>query len=200
MTRSLTLLAFICLFTFQSQAQVGVNTTDPTATLDVNGTMRVRAMNSSNTARTIVGQDINGNLVPVFMSQNVVLENNELKSRNTTHELIDFNIVIPIGDRLDDFAIDLLPGEVNDEKTMLRFDRLIGGDFDISGLTPGEDGRIIVIYAVEEEITFLNHTNGTNSQPANRIYADNDHTVNQYDSIMLMYNANIPGWVILSRH
>ena len=77
----ITAVTFVLFFCGVSIAQVGVNTTDPTSTLDVNGSLRVRSMSASGTvdATKVIGVDADGNFIDVEAGQNIQINNNVIE-------------------------------------------------------------------------------------------------------------------------
>ncbi|MFT5891077.1 MAG: hypothetical protein ACI9Y7_001176 [Dokdonia sp.] len=70
-------------------SQVGVNTTEPTSTLDVNGTLRVRSMdsNDSSNARFIIGSDEDGNIINLELGGNVYIDGNVIRYRSENENI-----------------------------------------------------------------------------------------------------------------
>ena len=114
--KNLAPLLISLLFAFQAFSQVGIGTTEPTATLDVDGTIRVRNMIDSFTlseAEKIVGLDVDGNFVMIDVDENVILEENKLRVVENRYR---FAGIIAIGDELHNLDLLILPGEPNDDR------------------------------------------------------------------------------------
>ena len=89
---------------FACQGQVGINTTTPTATLDVNGNLRVRNITEAPTLSQFLVQDTNGNIFwndgstlvtnPNFIITNDVPGNTVSIIANTTGYYLQDNILL----------------------------------------------------------------------------------------------------------
>lgn len=75
-----TLITLLLLFTITVQAQVGINTDQPTKTLDVNGQVRIRNLPLGDSTDFLVVADSQGNLRKITISS--------LNSNNTCPTLI----------------------------------------------------------------------------------------------------------------
>ncbi|MEL6813000.1 MAG: hypothetical protein AAFP76_16875 [Bacteroidota bacterium] len=108
------LLALLCAL--PSFSQVGIGTTEPQATLDANGNIRVRKMNSSLTnseAIKIVKLDEEGNFVEVEIDENAILEDNKLLVIENKYRIAE-TTVISAG-TIHNLSLVILPGEPNDD-------------------------------------------------------------------------------------
>lgn len=202
---------FICLLLWaywNTTAQVGINTTDPAATLDVNGNIRVRSLASTSTMATggnavqIVGLDAQGNMVPVTITDNVELINNELKSVEPTIRPVatPTPIVVPGNNRLDDLALGIWPGEANEKSQVIPMIFAGAGiqNVNITGIdaTNAVDGRIIFLFASDGDIDLKTENN--NSSPANRIMDAEDTKVERGGIVSLIYLTSVNRWVIMN--
>ena len=194
-------------------AQVGINTTDPAATLDVNGNVRVRSLAVNSTMSTggnavqIVGLDAQGNMVPVAIGEDVVLENNEVRATSSTAAqmgtTIDITGIIPGGPnpRIDDLAVGIWPGEANEKSTLIPVVVGTGADLDITGINVGSnpvDGRIIYLYFGDRMVRLKGEN--TNSLAQNRIIDNGHMNVSEHGVIQLMYSTSMQRWIVLSHH
>ncbi len=176
-------------------SQVGINTTDPQSTLDVNGTIRVTGIKSAYQdveAVRILGVDEDGNFVEVEIDENLILEDNRIRANSRISRLGTIpTLNIGIAHNLN---LIILPGEPNDDKKVIRLFNL-AGNFDITGIAAGVDGQQIWLYPQSGRIRLLRGNAG--SLPANRIQGTGMWTIFQYEMIQLMYDANIAKWIIM---
>ncbi|GHC61219.1 hypothetical protein [Ulvibacter litoralis] len=185
------LLLAIC---FSSNAQVGINTIEPTATLDVNGGLRVRGVKNfteSNNleAKKIIGIDELGNFVEVEIDKNVILENNKLSALDRTVEFASSTNNIPV---LSDLNLILLPGEVNERASVIRMSSILPFMF-LTGIMPGVDGQTIWLYPTTSDLTIL--PNSILSLFGNRIEGSTNFVVKRYEMLQLMYDGSRNKWI-----
>jgi hypothetical protein len=178
-----------------SYSQVGINTTEPTTTLDVNGDMRIRGLRENENAiiaKKIVGVDDNGNFVEVEVDENLILENNRIRAINRREKIGDIPVLgLPV---IDDLELIILPGEPNEDKSVIRITSLLGDAF-ISGIKAGEDGQTIWLYPVSGDINFI--PNSLLSIFGNRIEANDNMVVKRYHMVKLMYDGTRQKWIIM---
>lgn len=200
--KNLTYIFACLLFHITSFSQVGINTTDPTSMLDVNGTIRVRTM-SAGTDRNIravkvVGMDEDGNFVEVEMDKNIDLINNKLTVTDRTLEL--GNLPAPfLAARNHNVSLRVLPGEGNHGKSIIRIVNTAGvGDTEITGIEAAPDGTHIWLYAVSGKLTLIN--NSLESFPGNRIEKNDKMAARQYGMIELFYDGARGIWIVMQNH
>lgn len=196
MTKLLPLLITL-LCVSEAFTQVGINTTNPTSTLDINGSIRVRTLSvEEGEAIKLIGVDQEGNMMEVDVSDNIVLEDNRLRVVDTYERISEpFEINIAIGHNVN-FII--LPGEPNDEKTMIRVTSSLGA-IQITGIEAAPNGKRLTIYAADSTISF--RKNSPLSAAGNRIIGSTNGwvVVERYNTIDLMYDAVAGGWIVMSR-
>ncbi|MDN3725201.1 hypothetical protein QRD02_12495 [Aequorivita sp. SDUM287046] len=198
---------FACLCVgISSFSQVGINTTEPTSTLDVNGSIRVRdlGIGSDNeiVATQVVGMDEEGNFVRIEMSENIYLENNVLKTverRNKIGTLPTFTGTV--GHNVD---MILWPGGANSTTPVLKI-IATNGDFNITGFDVSSlggpaaaDGITAWLYSVSGKLELKVEDNG--SAPQNRILADSNTNIRRYGMVKIMYDGALQRWLIMSYH
>lgn len=187
----------ILLMAFSGYAQVGINTTEPTSTLDVNGTIRVRgakfsANNNDIIAKRIIGIDDEGNIVEVEVDENIILENNKLRAVNQILKIGDVpGLNVPI---INDLNLVIWPGEPNDDKSVIKMNSILGNMI-VSGLVAGQDGQQIWLYPVSGDLTLL--PNSLLSLFANQIEQNDNMVVKRYSMVRLMYDATRSKWIIM---
>ena len=195
--KNLAPLFIALLFAVQAFSQVGINTTEPTATLDVDGNIRIRKMNSSFTnsvAVTIVGMDEDGNFVLIDVDENIILEDNKLRAVERRYR---FASVDAIGGTQNNMDLLILPGEPNDDKKIVRIyaPENLRASIVITGILAGEDGQTIWLYAQDGSIRLVGNDNG--SDPENQFMISGQITIQQYEMIQVMYDTNIQKWVVM---
>jgi hypothetical protein len=187
----------ILLMAFSGYAQVGINTTEPTSTLDVNGTIRVRGAKFSSydndiIAKHIIGIDDDGNMVEVEVDENLILENNKIRAVNQILKIGDVpGLNVPI---INDLNLVIWPGEPNDDKSVIKLNSILG-DMIITGLVAGQDGQQIWLYPVSGDLTLV--PNSLLSLFANQIEQNNNMIVPRYSMVRLMYDATRSKWIIM---
>lgn len=189
---------FPCLlFSITSFSQVGINTTTPTTTLDVNGNIRVRDLSNRTglEAVKVIGIDEKGHFVEVSIGKNIDLIDNRLVVTDRTQELGD-NPTPLTGSQTDNLRLAVLPGEPNYGKSIIRIIRDVPGDTEITGFEAAPDGTHIWLYAVDGKLKLID--NSTDSLPENRIELNSKMDVKQYEMIELFYDGNRKKWIIMS--
>lgn len=193
----------VCLFlSISTFAQVGINTTEPTQTLDINGTLRVRGIKSSQDnlngpeAIRIVGIDDEGNMVEVDVADNIILENNQLYAINNKEKISDpFPINVPL---ISNVNLIIWPGEPNDDKSVIRITSLLG-DTAITGIVAGQPGQVISLYPTDGDLYI--YPNSILSLLSSQILSDTNTVivVKRYEMIQLMYDGTFNKWVVKSK-
>jgi len=193
--KNLAPLFIALLFALQAFSQVGINTTEPTATLDVNGNIRVRKMNDSFTdsvAEKLVGMDEDGNFVLVDVDENVILEENKLRVVENRYR---FASVTVIGDDLNNLDLLILPGEPNDDKKIVRIHTPADGNITITGIVAGENGQTVWILAMDGSIRLVGLDD--DSDPENQFLIAGQISIQQYEMIQLLYVTSLQKWLVM---
>lgn len=189
-------LLFLC-GTFTGFAQVGINTTAPTNTLDIDGGLRVRGAKSTENneinAVKIIGVDEKGNFVEVDMAENIVLENNRLRSITRSVEIGETRDVNAA--RVNDLSIIIVPGTPNEYNAVIRL-RNTNGNTEVTGIQAAPNGTTLWLYAVDGEIKLKE--NDPASQPDNRFQINNDAEVKKFGMVQLMYDGVSRKWILMS--
>lgn len=195
-----------------SYAQVGVNTADPTSTLDVNGTLRVRSMSEAQDvqATKIVGVDEHGNFINLEIGDNIYIDNNVVNYRQKKESI---GMVDPFAlAKVHNARLVIWPGGTNKERSVIKLPSLVGDmvltGIDISGAgsTAAAHGKTFWIMAVSGEIELSNED--ANSDTVNQFLIASGPggvKIKQYEMMKVMYDATIgtgiPGrWVVMSKH
>lgn len=188
-------LSLLLVMCFSSFGQVGINTIEPTTTLDVNGGIRVRGVktateNNNLQAKRIIGIDNLGNFVEVEIAENVILENNKISAIDRTVEFKETTNNIPI---LNDLNLIILPGEANERASVIKMQNFLLGDIFVTGIMPGVDGQTIWLYPTTGDLHIF--TNSLLSLFGNRIEGTGIIVVDQYEMIQLMYDGDRNKWI-----
>ncbi len=199
--KSLYLTITLTLFTIFVSAQVGINTTNPTASLDVNGSLRVRQFISPLDAEFLLGLDEDGNLVRVYMGEDVQLDGTVIKSTSTFSEVAtnipDLSTLIGGNGGVNNLNILILPGASNNRKSIFPLPNGSNtSEIDITGIAGGTLGRRIWLYPTSGKLKLV--PDSTDSLPGNRIRDNKQLKVQQYSMIELFYDGT--HWVIMSNH
>ncbi|MFT4805777.1 hypothetical protein [uncultured Nonlabens sp.] len=203
----ITTLPLALLFSAFAFAQVGINTTDPQAELDVNGSLIVRSLNTNYTTRRavrLVGVDATGRMVPVAMGENVELEDNKVVAKKQRLEFGELpSLIIPGNGRIDNLDIVILPGEPNHGKSIIRLvhpNPTTSGSnqLTISGIKSAPDGTQIWLYPTEGDLVLL--ALNTNSSTENQIQNNIRLRCSQYEMIQLVYDRAAEKWVVMNHH
>ncbi|MFC7358315.1 hypothetical protein ACFQO1_11500 [Jejudonia soesokkakensis] len=206
--KKITPLIFLLLISFYATSQVGINTVEPTADLDINGTLRVRKMTTSPErsleATSIIGVDASGNLVEVTLDENLYLENNVIKYNHRQEEI--YNRPDAVSNILHD-AVDIIwPGGTGNGRPTVRITNT-NGDLEITGIdmsgfaSPMDaDGYTVTLYSVSGELRLKSED--SNSQTVNQfLLADgNDVNLKRYEMVKIMYDGQLERWLVVSRH
>ncbi len=194
------------VFTVPSIAQVGINTTRPDATLHVEGNLIISDTGGMTMegepieATKIVGIDDDGNIVELTTDENLYLENNIIKTVDRKERIGDLPVFS--GSEAHNVSLIVFPGGSNGGRSVIRL-RHDSGVFDITGFDVGElggpaaaDGYTAWLYAVTDDVILKAEDNG--SDPENRIAANNDFTIEQYQMVKIMYDSLLQRWVVMS--
>ncbi len=214
-TLLLLLVLFISTCCTHLYAQVGINTINPTAGLDINGTLRIRSLEltsdgfriNGGNAIYIMGVDKMGNVIPIEIGENVKLENNKLKS-----VMPEFQPLIGLPDGVDmsdifssdgsfeinnlDVGIVVLPGGRRSRPIIRLNNGSDTGDVDITGIMAAEDGQQITLYPTSGKIKLRKLDSASLSD--NQFAMQNNINVKQYEMVTLMYDNIIKKWVVVS--
>jgi hypothetical protein len=203
----ITTIPLALLFSSFAFAQVGINTADPQAELDVNGSLIVRSLNTDHTTRSavrLVGVDAAGRMVPVAMGEDVELEDNKVVAKKQRLQFGDLpSLIIPGNGRIDDLDIVILPGEPNHGKSIIRLVHPSPGSsssnqITISGIKSAPDGTQIWLYPTEGDLVLL--ALNANSSTENQIQNNIRLRCSQYEMIQLVYDRTTSKWVVMNYH
>ncbi|MFC4634894.1 hypothetical protein ACFO3O_13315 [Dokdonia ponticola] len=206
------ILVILLCISATSYAQVGINTTEPTSTLDVNGTIRVRSMivNEQANPRFVVGSDVNGNLINLELGDNLYIDGNVIRQR--TYQTIGEVEIIDDSGNADDVNLVIWPGGTNSDRSVIKISPNSGGNLIITGIDVSgaggpllADGKTFYIMAVSGNIRFMSED--PNSAQENQFLLSGGAAliIEQYEMVQVMYDASLgagtPGrWIIMSKN
>jgi len=209
-------IAFIAFFFALnlSSAQVGINTTNPQQTLDVNGTVKVSDLQThANNTVQIVGRTANGVLGDIKIGNNLAINNGT----------IEVNIppppppVLPKGTNYkpviitDNFAnqtknnYDFQLNGANEDATVFILRQSWGSTqpTTFTGFTGGVDGRVIILLTDSQNLNINIVNQSWNSQPNNRIVCSGNPggtiNVNGFGSLTFVYVGATNRWHLINR-
>ncbi|WP_124980957.1 hypothetical protein [Nonlabens xiamenensis] len=201
---------FLFLIGTLSMAQVGINTSDPQAELDVNGNIRVRNLMDAASgtpgsgAIRLIGVDALGNMVPVEFGEDIEVEGNTIRAKREVMKFGDLPpLVIPSDGIIDNLDIVILPGDRNEGKSIIRMEHpntsgTGSTNLTISGIQAAPDGTQIWLYPVDGRMDLLPLSG--DSLPQNQIQVNSHMGCAQYEMMRLVYDATIQKWVIMKHH
>lgn len=201
---TLILFLFVPCFVVSLQAQIGVNTTNPTETLDVNGTTAVRDLTTNSTSTTqLIGADNAGVFGGVIVGANLELNNGVLSAGGATRYLPAIISRDFYSNTINNLDMDL--NGVNSDRTLFILRGNVGspGTTIITGIAGGTDGRLVVLKADALNFNMFIINESANSLPENRIQFNQNpnqsENVNGYGSFTFVYVASEQRWVLINR-
>ena len=189
-------------------AQVGINTNNPQATLDVNGTVRVTDLPKENTADiSITGITSGERLNLSELGENLVFVDEEVIISPITRimgeidlSLQNVNVSTPdfISTGFTTRSIYTLKPDIdldgeNDLATFITFTNYNNFDYTIHGIEGGTEGRKVTFYFSDAGRVGRFYIESSNSDPQNRIITPNASPffgVNGTGFIELVYDAD----------
>lgn len=182
-------------------AQVGIGTTEPTAMLDVNGTIMVESAIDKN-VDALVAADENGVLTTIDLGQNLVINEGRISMRSSSFYTMGVQdlsgISVLPGGITNNLDLNIDAGEANDEKIVIK---LINtpGNIKITGIQGGYDGRHVYLYQDDKStMTILNMSEL--SLPGNQVdtLTGSSFNISGRGMIELVYDGPTSKWVVIS--
>lgn len=179
-------------------AQVGVGTTNPQATLHVQGNLRVTNTNNTTTSVELLGNCSQGDITSIKVGEGLLLKNNELSNTNTSsptkYKIAGIPIVtIAPNQNFDNFNLDL--NGVNVDVVIFRL--AAAHNYTLSGISGGVDGRHIIIYNSNPVNLTINNMNSSN--PLNHIDTLGSATATSgVGTIELVYDGTLSKWIVIN--
>ncbi len=191
------ILLFIILVPFVALSQVGINTTTPQATLDVNGSLRVANVPSSNAAK-VIGTDVNGTVSQVNIGDNLQLTSGTLHSNGSTKYFVATKSTPTLFSGFPFHNVDLELTTTNKDIVVFR---LSGSshNYEFTGVSGGTDGKHIILLNVSAN-NFKVSDESPLSLPQNRIItmAGGFEQTSGAGLVELVYDGTINRWIVLN--
>jgi hypothetical protein len=188
----------LLLFTQFNFAQVGIGTTNPQATLHIEGNLRVSNTNNTTTADHILGNCAQGDVTSIKVGEGLLLKDNELTASGTGTPTkykianIPITTIAPNQD-FDNMNYDLSGANVD----VVIFRLAAAHNYTISGISGGTDGRHIIIY--NSNGVNLTIDNMSSSIPANHIDTLGSATATSgVGTIELVYDGALSKWIVIN--
>ncbi len=189
---------FIFFFTQFNYAQVGIGTTNPQATLHVQGNLRVTNTNNTTTSENLLGNCAQGDVTSIKVGDGLSLKDNELTASGTGTPTKYKIANIPITTTAPNQDFDNMNYDLSGANVDIVIFRLgAAHNYTISGISGGTDGRHIIIY----------NSNGVNltidsmssSIPANNIDTLGSSTsTSGTGTIELVYDGTLMKWIVIN--
>tara|TARA_R110000787_G_scaffold43372_1_gene106422 strand:+ start:28552 stop:29181 length:630 start_codon:yes stop_codon:yes gene_type:complete len=192
-------------FIFGIQAQVGIGNTNPSASLDVNGTVRVTSLPVGTTDLiTLAGHTSSRAFNRTNIGANLIIINNSLDTAPVSGSIGDLNLgVHPIeAGTIVDLNLEISSGNSNSNATFIRL-HSYNSNINIAGITNGVHGRHFTLFFSETaNISLLE--DDLAALPQNRILtaATSQLSISGMGFIDLVYDAtggsdSLGRWVII---
>ncbi len=179
-------------------AQVGIGTTNPQATLHVQGNLRVTNTNNTTTSDHILGNCAQGDVTSIKVGEGLLLKDNELTASGTGSPTKYRIANIPItttapNQNFDNVNLDLSGANLD----IVIFRMGPAHNYTISGITGGTDGRHLIIY--NSTAVNLTINSMSSSIPANNIDTLGSATATSgVGTIELVYDGTLAKWIVIN--
>lgn len=189
---------FILLITQFNYAQVGIGTTNPQATLHVNGNIRVSNTDNTTTANQLLGNCALGDVTSIKVGEGLVLKDNELSTASvsspTKYKIAPISIVTTAPNQnFDNVNLDLSGANLD----IVIFRMGPAHNYTISGISGGTDGRHLIIY--NSSAVNLTINNMSSSIPANSIDTLGSSTsTSGVGTIEFVYDGTLSKWIVIN--
>lgn len=190
---------------FGAQAQVGIGTNSPTATLDVNGTVRITNLPITKTDAIILTghNSSSGVLNRTKLGANLIIKDNSIETAPVSGTIGSLNLGAHPNSAglILDLNLEIDPGSSNSLATFIRLHTYTART--IAGIKNGVHGRHITLFCSETaNISFSE--NDLSAQPQNRVLtaATSGIATSSVGFFQLVYDANggsdnLGRWVII---
>jgi hypothetical protein len=168
MKTRLVFFAIFSIISFTALSQVGIGTSNPQATLDVNGTVRINQLPVGTTNEiSLTGTASTRSLNRTDLGANLIIIDNSLDTAPVSGTVGDFNLGPLSGGTINNLDLGLGVSGINSRATFIRvYGYLISAN--IAGITGGVNGRHVSLYFSETAgVSILE--NSLVAQPQNRI-------------------------------
>jgi hypothetical protein len=192
-----TLILLILLIPQIVNSQVGIDTTNPQETIDVNATLRASSIPTVS-ATKMMGTDGNGTMNEIVIGDNLQMNSGTLNPTGTTNYFVK-TMLMPTtssGHQFHNVNLDLTGA--NKDITVFRIAGSLH-NFEFTGIAGGTDGKHIVLVNVTSN-NFKLSDNASGSLPQNRIstlVGGFEQTSGQ-GVTELVYDGATQKWIILN--
>ena len=195
---NLTACIFILFFIQFNYAQVGIGTTNPQATLHIEGNLRVTNTNNTTTSTDLLGNGAQGDVTSIKVGEGLMLKDNELTASGTGSPTKYKIAAIPITTTAPNQVFDNMNYDLSGANLDIVIFRLAAAhNYTISGLTGGTDGRHLIIY--NSNAVNLTINNMSSSIPANSIDTLGSATATSgVGTIELVYDGTLAKWIVIN--
>jgi hypothetical protein len=179
-------------------AQVGIGTTNPQATLHVQGNVRVTNTNNTTTSTQLLGNCAQGDITSIKVGEGLLLKDNELTASGTgtptKYKIANIPIVTSAPNQnFDNVNLDL--NGVNTDIVIFRMGPL--HNYTISGISGGTDGRHLIIY--NSSAVNLTINSMSSLTPANNIDTLGSSTsTSGVGTIEFVYDGTLSKWIVIN--
>lgn len=179
-------------------AQVGIGTTNPQATLHVQGNVRVTNTNNTTTSTQLLGNCAQGDITSIKVGEGLLLKDNELTASGTgtptKYKIANIPIVTSAPNQnFDNVNLDL--SGVNSDIVIFRMGPL--HNYTISGISGGTDGRHLIIY--NSSAVNLTINSMSSLTPANNIDTLGSSTsTSGVGTIEFVYDGTLSKWIVIN--
>ena len=179
---------------------VGINTSDPLATLHINGNFKFDP-NLTVTSTRMVGVVDNGGAREFTLGGTFNITNGMLEVTETVDPNVyligdvDQSLTAPIN-QYNNYDIGL--GDINQDKAVIRFTGETAG-YTVTGFNGGYDGRVIYFYNSQNQSVTFNNLNAA-SDPENQIITGSgaNVSINNIGVAEFIYDASIQKWILVN--
>lgn len=201
-----TRVVFFVIFSIISStasSQVGIGTSNPQATLDVNGTVRINQLPVGTTNEiSLTGTASSRSLNRTDLGANLIIIDNSLDTAPVSGTVGDFNLGPLAGGTINNLNLGLGSSGINSRATFIRvYGYLVSAN--IAGITGGVNGRHVSLYFSETAgVSILE--NSPLALPQNRILtaATSQLSISGEGFIDLVYDADagadgLGRWIVI---
>ena len=189
------------IFVQYNFAQVGIGTTNPQATLHVEGNLRITNTANTAVAKDLIGVGNQGDVTKITVGDGLSLTGNVLSTTTTTssstalYKVADIPIITTAPNQVTDGIFLDLSG-VNKDVVIFRITGTTH-NYSISGIAGGVDGRHIILYNPNNVNLKINSMSSVNLLNAIDTLGSSTQT-NGVGTIELVYDGTTNKWLVIN--